>query len=215
VTASRRLDGSIPYAWPYDGRLVGSSLALVICGAQRELVAASTGAGAVTERLRDAAGAVRRIGGRVVWVRHGGRDAPSRPTGSLPVRLTPGWELVGGSPATDSVVDASGWDGCFGSDLDHALRSRAAATGGWSRVVLGGYASEITVDSTVRTLNDRGHECLVLTDGCAPLDTALGGRAHASVTMSGGIFGALDTCTSLVGLLTTISSLPTPQEVPA
>jgi nicotinamidase-related amidase len=58
-------------------------------------------------------------------------------------------------------------------------------------VVLGGIASELTVDSTVRTLNDRGHECLVLTDGCAPLVASLGARAHHSLTMSGGIFGAL------------------------
>ena len=216
-----RLDGSNPYAWPYDGRLDGSSIALVICGAQRDLVAASADAATVAAHLAEVARSVRRVGGLVVWVRHGGRDGARRPTASLPARTADGWQLVHELPPGDALVDAAGWDGCFGSDLDHTLRSRAAAIDGWCRVVLGGYASEITVDSTVRTLNDRGHECLVLTNGCAPLDLALGARAHASVTMSGGIFGALDTCQAVTRLL---ASLPDPvpdpfptslQEVPA
>ena len=69
----------------------------------------------------------------------------------------------------------------------------ARATAGalrFDHLVLAGYASEVTVDSTVRTLNDRGFECLVLSDGCAPLDADLGARALRSLTMSGGIFGA-------------------------
>ena len=72
-------------------------------------------------------------------------------------------------------------------------------------MLLGGFASEITVDSTVRTLNDQGHECLVLTDGCAPIDPALGARAHHSLTMSGGIFGALGTSDSLLHLIDQMS----------
>jgi len=72
--------------------------------------------------------------------------------------------------------------------------------------VLGGIASELTVDSTVRTLNDRGHECLVLTDGCAPLVASLGVRAHHSLTMSGGIFGALGTIEHVVVALASAAS---------
>lgn len=93
-------------------------------------------------------------------------------------------------------MDSAGWDGCFGSDLDNTLRVRGIRT-----IVIGGFASEVTVDSTVRTLNDQGHECLVLTDCCAPLDDSLGARAHASLTMSGGIFGALGTSVAFVAAL--------------
>lgn len=194
-----------PYPWPYDGCVDGSNLALLICGAQRELVDASSEAVAVGAQLDVVAEAIRSVGGRVIWIRHGGRDAPSRPTGSLPTRGTAGWQLAVDASAGDEVVDSSGWDGCFGSDLDHTIRAA-----GLGNIVLGGFASEITVDSTVRTLNDRGHECLVLTDCCAPLDTELGGRAHASLTMSGGIFGALGTSGELLELIHTIQKTHRP-----
>lgn len=184
---------TIPYPWPYDGRIVGRECALLICGAQRDLVDASSNAQTVGARLDLVAQAIRSVGGRVIWTRHGARGTPLRPTASLPIRRTDGWQLAAAVLAIDEVVDSSGWDGCFGSDLDHTLRS-----GGYRTLVLGGFASELTVDSTVRTLNDRGHECLVLVDGCAPVDVTLGRRAHASLTMSGGIFGALGTSEALL-----------------
>jgi len=214
ATTPMHVAGSIPYAWPYDGRLDAARLVLLICGAQRAVVAASVDHEGVADRLGALAEAVRSIGGTVVWVRHGGRGAPARPTASLPARTTPAWELVADPPGSDEIVDASGWDGCFGSDLDHRLR--VLAGGGWCTVLIGGYASEITVDSTVRTLNDRGHECLVLVDGCAPLDVELGARAHASVTMSGGIFGALGSCASTAQLVATLRpALQTSTTTPA
>jgi nicotinamidase-related amidase len=112
------------------------------------------------------------------------------------VRGDQGWALVTAPAGQDEIVDCAGWDGCFSSDLDHTLRAA-----GIRSIALGGLASELTVDSTVRTLNDRGHECLVLTDGCAPLDADLGARALHSLTMSGGIFGAVGTIDHLVGAL--------------
>ena len=111
-----------------------------------------------------------------------------------------GWQICIPFDAVDVVIDSIGWDGCFGSSLDHTLRAAGTRT-----IAMAGFATEITVDSTVRTLNDQGHECLVLTDGCAPLDPALGARAHHSLTMSGGIFGALGTTTALVDLLESLT----------
>ncbi|MCU1394108.1 MAG: isochorismatase hydrolase [Ilumatobacteraceae bacterium] len=201
---------SNPYPWPYDGCLVGPHLALLICGAQGVLVDGSCGSEEVAERLRQVGELVRSRGGRVFWIRHGGRDGTARPTGSLPVRSSPGWQLAFEVPDDDEVVDSAGWDGCFGSDLDQALRR-----GGTTNVILAGYASEITVDSTVRSLNDQGHECLVLTDGCAPLSIELGGRAHHSLTMSGGIFGALGTVANLTQLLERLPLDPTDTETNA
>jgi nicotinamidase-related amidase len=187
---------TVPYDWPYDGGLAPTGTALVLCGVQRALAAAVPGAASVTARLVDLASTVRDAGGTVVWVRHGTRRAARGSASFLPVRGDDGWQPTVDAAPHDVCVDAAGWDGCFGSDLDHALR--AAEVGA---VLLGGLASELTVDSTVRTLNDRGHECLVLTDGCAPLDPALGARAHHSLTMSGGIFGALGTVSAVVAAL--------------
>ena len=187
---------TVPYPWPYDGCFAAEQTALVICGAQHQIIASSIGVDDVIERLLEVAAAVRAGGGRVLWVRHGTGARPARPNVSLPHRETPGWQLTLARDAADEIIDSAGWDGCFGSRLDHTLR-----LGGTRAIVLGGFASEITVDSTVRTLNDRGHECLVLTDGCAPFDPQLGARAHHSLTMSGGIFGALGTSSDLLDTL--------------
>jgi nicotinamidase-related amidase len=187
---------TVPYPWPYDGHLDIRSLAVVICGAQGRFVEACDGADVVLAALVGLAEVVRDGGGRVVWVRHGRRAVADPAAGFLPVRGDQGWDLVTAPAGADAVVDSAGWDACFASDLDHTLRSA-----GIRSITLGGFASELTVDSTVRTLNDRGHECLVLTDGCAPLDVDLGARAHCSLTMSGGIFGALGTIEHVVAAL--------------
>jgi len=187
---------TVPYPWPYDGCIATEQMALLICGAQHQLIEVSSGADDVRGRLLDVAAAMRARGGRVLWVRHGTGDRPARPNVSLPRRDTPGWQIALARDSADDVIDSAGWDACFGSRLDHALRG-----GGYRSIVIGGFASEITVDSTVRTLNDRGHECLVLTDGCAPLDPELGARAHHSLTMSGGIFGALGASSDLLDAL--------------
>ena len=188
---------TVPYAWPYDGELRGATSALVVCGAQRGLAAMSDPADVTLEALRALADAVRSAGGDVVWVRHGHRATagPARPS-ALPVRGGAGWELIDTPAVDDVVVDASGWDGCYASELEHLLRDLGVA-----HVALGGLASELTVDSTVRTLNDRGFECLVLTDGCAPTHPEMGRRAHHSLTMSGGIFGALGTSGDLAAAI--------------
>ena len=191
-----------PYAWPYDGSLVPQRTALVLCGAQRGLVDVSPDGPLVLQRLVQLAGCLRPLGVQVVWVRHGTRTA-RRAISVLPVRATADWELAATPDDADVIVDAGGWDGSFASDLDDVLRADPIRA-----VVLAGMASELTVDSTVRTLNDRGHECLVLVDGCAPVDADLGARAHHSLTMSGGIFGALGTMSNLTAAL----AATTPEE---
>ncbi len=120
----------------------------------------------------------------------------SRPVWVIDLPIGLSTELCVTPAADDLVIDAPGWDASYGSTLDHDLR-----TAGRDHLVLAGLASEITVDSTVRTLNDRGYECLVLTDACAPVHAELGRRAHASLTMSGGIFGALGSSSALLAAL--------------
>jgi nicotinamidase-related amidase len=191
--------GTNPYPWPYDGGLAGDRLALVVTGAQGAFADIVADATTVLERIDAVAAAVRLVGGSVVWVRHGTR----RPRAALlPPTGCPAWALCAGAADDDLVVDAAGWDGCFGSNLHHDL-----VTAGMRYVVLAGLASELTVDSTVRTLNDRGHECLVLTDACGPVDRRLGRHAHASLTMSGGIFGALGTTTDLLAAVTALTAV--------
>ena len=102
------------------------------------------------------------------------------------------------------MVTATGIDGFFGSPLDHRLRAA-----GRDHLAIGGFGLEATVHSTLRSANDAGYECLLLTDASAPLDPALAGAAASIVTMSGGIFGALGSTTDLLAALPTEPS-PTP-----
>jgi nicotinamidase-related amidase len=192
-----------PYPWPYDGRLEGHRLALVVIGAQDRWTSVSVGTDAAHAALARLAQAVRSVGGRVVLVRHGltdrsplrGRSA-ARPHLGLPARHTRSWDLAVLVERDALVVDAGGFDGFFGSTLDHELRVDHR-----DLLLLGGFASEVLVDSTLRSANDRGYECLVVTDACAPIERATGERAHHSVTMSGGIFGALATAADVIAAL--------------
>src|SRR5206468_5457058 len=105
---------------------------------------------------------------------------------------------------SDIVVDATGVDGFHGGPLDDVLRAR-----GVDHLILGGFGHEAAVDSTLRSANDRGYECLVLTDGVAPFDDDLGAHALSSVTMSGGIFGAVGTSVELLSALRPSTELET------
>lgn len=190
-----RLEDTDPYPWPYDDDLRGQSVALVVAGAQPHWVSRSTGTNTVRANISAIAGAVRAIGGRVVLIRHGRtRLAPAGRNGrlSVPVESSPEWQLDGPIDEQSLVVDAAGLDGFFGSALDLALRNDSR-----SQLVLAGFAAEVCVDSTLRSANDQGYECLLVADACAPLDPDIGARALNSVTMSGGIFGAVGSTASL------------------
>ena len=80
--------------------------------------------------------------------------------------------------------------------LDADLRSLGRDT-----LVFGGLGLETAVYSTMTGANDRGYECLALIDACAPHDPAVAERALSSITMSGGIFGAVGTSAALCAAL--------------
>lgn len=100
-------------------------------------------------------------------------------------------------PATAPQVRSAGLDGFFGSRLDELLR-RAGRT----HLVLVGTWLETSVHSTMRSANDRGYECLLLTDATAAWDPDLVTGAVSTIEMSGGIFGAVSTSAALLEALT-------------
>jgi nicotinamidase-related amidase len=193
---SRHVEATTPYAWPYDGVLDADRLALVVAGAQVGWVARSRRAAEVASTIDVLRSTLRSAGATVVLVRHGGRAGRHRSRPLPPWVGDPDWPLAMEPAASELVVDAGGIDGFFAGPLDEVLRSR-----GIDHLALGGFGAEAAVDSTLRSANDRGYECLVLTDACAPFDDATGAHALASVTMSGGIFGAVGTAASLLSAL--------------
>lgn len=165
-----------PYPWPYDGRLAGAHLALVLAGwdeAWRER-SLSVDARAGCDALALASAA---CGALVVGVSH--RDAPAMPL-----------------PFGGVSVRADGLDGFHGSPLDGLLR-RAGRT----HLLVAGHGLEGPVHSTLRSANDRGYECLLVADAAAALTHDLADAAAKTVTMSGGIFGAVGTTSAVLDAL--------------
>jgi nicotinamidase-related amidase len=68
---------------------------------------------------------------------------------------------------------------------------------GRDTLAIAGLGLETAVYSTMTTANDRGYECLALADASAAHDPEVGERALRSITMSGGIFGAVGTAAAL------------------
>jgi nicotinamidase-related amidase len=165
LTRTGWVASTTPYAWPWDGRLDPDRLALLLV-CQRGATALDAGAqslvGAAVERSIP-----------VVHVS----------TGS-PAGAALGLRLPGAPPTLE--VRAHGWDGFFQSGLDGELRRR-----GRDQLLLAGDCLETGVHSTLRSANDRGYECLLVADACAPLDPALAAASLSMVEMSGGIFGAV------------------------
>jgi len=200
------LAGTVPYPWPYDGCLDTDRLALVVAGAQAGWMEASCGSSRVAACIAGLSAVLRDAGALVVLVQH------ARPAGTRPGPLPPERRSAGARPgvvpaAGELVVRAGGIDGFHGGPLDGELRSR-----GVDHLVLAGFGGEACVDSTLRSANDRGYECLTLTDVVAYLSPELGRHALASITMSGGIFGAVGSSDALVHALSQARPL-TPMEV--
>ncbi len=200
--------GTVPYAWPYNGTLTPSSVALVICGAQRQFVDASQAAQPARLNIERLKSSMWSFGAVVLASHHLAPGTLSARNGLLrPLELgslaDPRSEL---DPLIDEdqrvqVVTCSGYDAFYGSALESILRAQIIET-----LLVVGFASEVVVDSTLRAANDRGFECLVVSDAVAHIDTDLGKHQLSSITMSGGIFGALGSTAAVVAAL---SLLPT------
>jgi biuret amidohydrolase len=190
---------TIPYPWPYDGAdgLAPHRLALVAAGVQQHWAAGAPG---VLEHIDAVAGSLRSLGVLIVFVRHARPARTRRARADLPGRDEIGWPLVLTPHDVDLVVDVEACDGFFSDALDLALR-----THGRDHLLLAGLAAEVLVDSTLRSANDRGYECLTLRDAVGPLQPDTGERVLASVTMSGGIFGAVGTSEAVVAALARLS----------
>ncbi|MFM7224809.1 MAG: isochorismatase family protein, partial [Actinomycetota bacterium] len=172
-----------PYPWPWTGQFAPERTALVVTGVQwvhAEASVDSLDAFAQIDRLR---AALVSAAGIVVVVRH---LSSGRPRPLLPASRTPEAEWFRPPRTGDLQVTAAGHDAFFGSPLDEVLRGRDIDS-----LMVVGCAAEVTVSSTVRSANDRGYECLTVEDAAAPLSAKTGSREIHSITMSGGIFGAV------------------------
>ena len=108
------------------------------------------------------------------------------PMGRILIRGEPGHEIIPElAPAPgEPVVDKPGKGAFYETDLELILNNR-----GVERLIVCGVTTEVCVHTTVREANDRGYECLVLSDCVGSYFPEFQRVALDMIKAQGGIFG--------------------------